>query len=253
MREKLLVLAKATPEISQKYEHLICVAGITDKGEWRRVYPIPWSIFWGSSPLNFKKKMWIEYELESEKPSDHRPESRKIKPATIKPLGEASFNEIEALLFPRITSIEELEAETPKNASIGVVKPTILDFAPTTNQHYEALVTKSAQTTLTGQKAIQLDIPKYKYRYIFKDDQDGRVHECLCEDWEVGELYSNCEDYRKAGKYRDENEVHQKVREKMLKKVTENGPVYFIMGSHYRFNTYMIVGVVYPRKADTRR
>ncbi|MDE1768833.1 MAG: hypothetical protein KGH67_04430 [Candidatus Micrarchaeota archaeon] len=49
MKEKLLVLAKAAPEISSKYEHLVCVAGITESGEWRRIYPIPWKIFWESS------------------------------------------------------------------------------------------------------------------------------------------------------------------------------------------------------------
>jgi len=41
-----------------------------------------------------------------------------------------------------------------------------------------------------------------------------------------------------------------KVREKMLDGITKNGHVYFIAGSHYRFSTFMIVGIVYPRKAD---
>jgi len=89
MIERLLVLAKAAPEVSSKYEHLICVAGITDKGEWRRIYPIPWKIFWSMSGQNFKKKSWIQYELESDKPSDFRPESRKIKFETIRVLKEA--------------------------------------------------------------------------------------------------------------------------------------------------------------------
>ena len=55
MRERLLILAKAAPETSKKYESLVCVAGITDSGEWRRVYPLPWKMFWESSGRNFKK------------------------------------------------------------------------------------------------------------------------------------------------------------------------------------------------------
>ena len=102
------MLAKACPEISQKYESLICVAGITDKGEWRRIYPIPWKTFWGTSPKYFSKKQWIEYELVSEKPSDHRPESRKIKPNTIKPLEREEYGKIETMLAERITTIEKL-------------------------------------------------------------------------------------------------------------------------------------------------
>ncbi len=253
MKERLLVLAKATPEISSKYEHLVCVAGITEKGEWRRIYPIPWKVFWKSSGKNFKKKSWIEYELESEEPSDHRPESRKIKFDTIKPLGGARFSEIEQLLKKRKSCIEDLEKKGSRVQSLGVVEPTeILDFAPTGNPHYEKLVTKSAQKDLFGKPVVKLDIPEYKYRYIFKDDQEGRTHELLCEDWEVGELYRKCKQYLEIGKYKDQKEVHQKVREKMLQGITKNGRVYFVVGSHYRFPTYMIVGVIYPKKSDLK-
>ncbi len=42
MKERLLVLAKATPVISKKYEHLACTGGITEDGMRRRPYPVPW-------------------------------------------------------------------------------------------------------------------------------------------------------------------------------------------------------------------
>ena len=155
------------------------------------------------------------------------------------------------MLKTKLTSIEELEAQGPKVQSLGVVEPhEIFDFAPTTNPHYQELVTRSAQTDLFGQKVIKLDIPAYKFRYIFKDDKDGRSHELLCEDWEVGELYRRCEVYRRLGKYKDENEVQQKVSEKMLAQIAKKKPVYFVVGSHFRFPTFMIVGVIYPRKTD---
>ncbi len=251
MKERLLVLAKAAPEVSSKYESLICIAGITDKGEWRRIYPIPWKAFWRSSNQNFRKKTWIEYELQNDKPSDHRPESRKIRFETIKPCEEATFGEIEKLLRDKLTTIEKLEEKGTKTQSLGVIEPTeLLDFGPTTNQHYEALVTKTKQTTLTGEKAVKLDIPKFKYRYLFKDDIEGRVHENLCEDWEVAELYRKCEQMRSEGKYKDENEVHQKIKDKMFGSIMKNKHIYFIVGSHFRFPTYMIVGIIYPKKTD---
>jgi len=251
VKERLLVLAKAAPEASKKYEELVCVAGITEQGEWRRIYPIPWSVFWKTSEKNFKKKTWIEYELESNKPSDHRPESRKIKFDSITPLGEARFSEVNQLLLDRMTCIEELEKKGPRVQSIGTVMPTeIIDFKPVDNKHYQELVTNKAQQDLFGKPALGLEIPKHKYQYVFKDDSTGRTHECLCEDWEVAELYRKCEQYRQQGKYKDENEVHEKVRNKMLHEINKYGHVHFIVGSHYRFPTYMIVGVVYPRKQD---
>lgn len=253
MKESLLVLAKAMPEVSQKYEQLVCVAGITDKGEWRRIYPIPWKCFWKVSDKNFKKKQWIEYELESDSPSDHRPESRKIKFDTIKPLHRASFSEIESLLKGKLTTIENLEAAGTKAVSLGVVQPMkLIGFSPMENAHYNKLVTKGQQRDIFGDKVIRLDIPAYKYSYKFMDDSNGREHENLCEDWEVGELYRHCKMSLDAGKYKDEAEMHQKVRDKMLNGITSKGRFYFIVGSHYRFPTYMIVGVVYPTKEDIK-
>lgn len=238
------------PEISQKYQELVCVAGITDDGQWRRIYPIPWKAFWKNSETKFKKKTWIEYELASDKPSDHRPESRKIKFESIKPGGEAAFADIESLLQKRLTTVEALEEAGTKKQSLGVVKPSILDFKPMTNKQYEKAFLKKPQRTLEGAPAIRLDIPEYKYQYVFKDDVDGRTHECLCEDWELGALYRNCKKRMEEGKYRDETQVHEKIREKMLDGITKFGPVYFIMGSHSRFPTYMVVGVMYPKKSD---
>jgi hypothetical protein len=251
MKERLLVLAKAAPESSSKYQELVCVAGITESGEWRRIYPLPWELFWKTSGVNFKKKSWIEYELQENKPSDHRPESRKIKFNTLKPGEEANFKDIERLLKERVTCIEELEKLGPKTRSLGVVEPReILDFVQTDNPHYEKLVKRGSQENLFGEKAVKLEIPKYKYRYRFKDDIGGIVHETLCEDWEAVELYRHCEQYRKIGKYKDEAEVDQKVKQKMLHDITKNGRVYFVVGSHYRFPSYMVVGVIYPKKDD---
>lgn len=251
MKEKLLVLAKAAPEASKKYQEIVCVAGITDKGEWRRIYPIPWDISWKNNASRFRKKTWIEYEVESDKPSDHRTESRKIKFETIKPLHEASFREIENILRPRLQTIEEIETKGIRMQSLGVIEPKeIVDFLPSNNPHYIKLTTMGRQKDLLGQPAMKLKPPRFKYSYKFKDDKDGRIHELLCEDWEAAELYRNCEKRRLEGKYPDEKTVHEKVRTKMLKQIIKNDHTYFIIGSHYRFPTYMLVGVIYPKKGD---
>lgn len=251
MKERLLVLAKAAPEASKKYEELVCVAGITDKGEWRRIYPIPWEVFWRSSASRFRKKWWIEYELEDETPRDQRPESRKVKFGIIKPLREASFKEIEELLKPRLQCIKDIAAKGTKVQSLGVVEPKeVLDFVPLDNPHYVELVTMGQQKDLFGESAMKLEPPKFKYRYKFRDDLAGKVHELLCEDWEAVELYRHCEDYRKAGKYPDEKTVHEKVKDKFLNSIFKNKHVYFIVGSHFRFPTFMVVGVIYPKKSD---
>lgn len=253
MKERLLVLAKAAPEASKKYAELVCVAGITDKGEWRRIYPIPWEIFWRGSVSKFSKKQWIEYELESDKPSDHRPESRKVKFETIKPLEKAGYAEIGSLLLPKLQTIEEIEEKGARAQSLGIVQPKkVLDFLASDNAHYLELVGMGKQRDLLGQPAMRLDPPKFKYSYKFMDDENGRTHENLCEDWEVSELYRKLEKMRQEGKYPDEKIVHEKMQEQFLGRIFKNGHVYFVVGSHYRFPTFMIVGVLYPRKGELR-
>jgi len=118
MKEKMLMLARACPVISKKYEHLVCIAGITEAGEWRRIYPVQWKTFWGKDAFKYKKKMWIEYELEDDKPSDHRSESRKVKPGTIKPLYEEKYSEIKKILDSKLTSIEKLNKINHKETQI---------------------------------------------------------------------------------------------------------------------------------------
>lgn len=41
-RERILVTVKAYPNPSKKYIETVCVAGVTESGQWIRLYPIPY-------------------------------------------------------------------------------------------------------------------------------------------------------------------------------------------------------------------
>ena len=98
-------------------------------------------------------------------------------------------------------------------------------------------------------ESVRLEVPDKKFGYYFQCF-DGKKHRILCEDWELGELYRKCENYRKEGKYKDENEVFEKVKQKMLGELPSKRNLYFVVGTHFRFPTFMIVGLVYPKKSD---
>lgn len=252
MKERLLVLAKASPIVSRSYEHLVCVAGITDKGEWRRVYPIPWKVFWKTKGSPFKKKSWIEYELAGEDPSDHRQESRKIIPETIRFIEDVPFSEIKANLDERVTSLEELTSINHKEVSLGVIKPRILDFMWGKASHYEEMLEKQKQQTLDKTSAVKIEIPEREFRYAFKCSEScDTEHNMLCEDWEVSELFRNCKANMGKPGYENMEAVCQKVKEKMLDWMKTRKELYFVVGTHYLFGTYMIIGLVYPKQSDT--
>jgi len=251
MKEKLLVLAKACPIVSRSYEHLVCVAGITDKGEWRRVYPVPWTVFWKSGGSPFKKKSGIEYELLSEEPSDHRPESRKVIPETMKLGKEAPFSDIKKILDEKLTSMEYLNNKDHKEVSLGVVKPELLDFTWDKASHYEEMLEKQKQQTLDKTSAVKIDIPEREFRYRFKCSPGcTTVHNMLCEDWEVSELFRNCKKRIGQPGYEDLDAICQKVKEKMFDWMKSRRDLYFVVGTQYLYGTYMIIGLVYPKQSD---
>jgi len=251
MKERMLVLAKATPTLSKKYQELVCIAGITDKGEWRRIYPVRWECFWQRSDKKFSKKQWIEYETEVDRPSDHRKESRKVREITIKPLNEARFSEIKDLIKNRITTLEKLQEVGVREESLGVIKPLILDFVEEKSDLHEKAEGMKPQKTLFGKEAVRLDVPEKQYSYIFYCSDTCRTkHKLLCEDWELTELYRNCKQYRDVGVYKDDNELFLKIKQRMLEDMLKKNELYFVVGSHYRFPSFMIVGVLYPKKGD---
>jgi len=249
MKERMLVLAKAAPIVSSKYEHLICVAGITENGEWRRIYPIPFKLF--LTGHGFKKKSWIEYELENPEPSNHRPESRKIIPESVKQLEEEDYGKIHELLQSRVTSLEELQSKSHREVSLGVIKPKIMDFYAGENKHLAKMIKKCGQRNIFGKSVVRIDTTEKEFSYVFECcDNCNKKHDILVEDWEVAELYRNCKKYWKMGKYPSESVVIMKVREKMFEWMKNRKEVFFIVGTHFKFNTYIIIGIVYPRKND---
>jgi len=249
MKERLLDLAKAAPIVSKKYEHLICVAGITDNGEWKRIYPVPFELFWEQK--GFKKKTWIEYELQENSPSDHRKESRKITPNSVKNLPEEKYSKIHEIIEKKLTTLEDLNSKGHREVSLGVIKPKIIDFCSNKNKHKNKLQEKTKQTTLTKKSAVKIDVPDKTFSYIFNcSDSCPKQHTILCEDWEVAELYRKCKKYQEIGKYPDEKTVLEKVKNKMPDEMLKKQELYFVVGTHFRFDTYIIIGVIYPRKND---
>ena len=70
-KKKVTVVTKAYPEPSSKYGQVACTAGITEEGEWIRLYPIDLTHFIGANKIS--KFDIIEVEV---KP-DHDKLSRK--------------------------------------------------------------------------------------------------------------------------------------------------------------------------------
>ena len=62
MTEKILITVKTYPTLSKKYAELVCTAGITESGEWRRLYPVRFRQLYDEQ--KYSKYQWVEAKIE---------------------------------------------------------------------------------------------------------------------------------------------------------------------------------------------
>ena len=210
MRKKILIIVKTYPTLSEKYNELVCTAGILEDGSWIRIYPLPFRKL--DYDQRYKKYQWVEVDIEKNS-SDSRPESHKVlNVETIQMLEtvdtKGDWKKRKDILFKNTKihhNLTELITLAHDNSlSLAIFKPEkILDFV------VEAADTTSHQkkSDLLKEKAAQLNLFQteeelrkefaavnplpYKFSYKFQD-QNGRKATLMIEDWEIGQLYWSC-------------------------------------------------------------
>ncbi|OIO27048.1 hypothetical protein AUJ14_00505 [Candidatus Micrarchaeota archaeon CG1_02_55_22] len=238
MKETVTVLARTIPEESHKYGWRVCVGGITEANEWRRLYTFP------LSKISFRKRDKIEVECERN-PQDSRPESRKV--SSTKTVGTAEDEEVAARLTPLVTSIARLEAN---GLTLGVVKPELLDIRIKVNStklmDEQTYLNALSENGMAAREKVKLPV---EVSYVFRCSSDGsckcakKPHDITVIDWEVNELA------RHVIKNTPEKDVAAKMRYKLLDWL-KTRDVYFVMGTHFQYGTWLIGGFFYPPKPD---
>ncbi len=234
----MLVLCQAYPVISSKYELLICMAGITDEGELRRIYPVPFNN-WQRAPIS--KRRWIEYEMKDDRSSDGRKESRKIVPSTLSVGDKASDETVRGMMRDNLSTIERLKEDRD---SLGIIRPVVhdLDFEwKEARQKRSELI--SRQCTLEGGRLGFYFPPELiKYRFSCSGSDECLGHHIMCEDWEAILLY------RKMCARAPTLEIaHEKVRSRLFDWMMKERDLHFMMGTDARYGKWLIISLLYPR------
>ncbi len=167
-KEQIYVIAITYPHFSSKYRRFMtCLAGLTEKQEWRRIYPVPmkWVVESG-----IQKGDKVEYRIQSDY-REHRFESRKIFMETLKLIGR--HKSIRDMEF----KTNSLTYATEQGMSIAVIDPAILSISM--NKREIPKNTRSKRDFFSA--ALPLFYPKYR----FADRNDMlKTHNCSCEDME---------------------------------------------------------------------
>lgn len=238
-KEEIAVLVRSTPEKSKKdgNGHPVGVTGINKEGELLRLYPL--GLRYGEWLVDFRKNDLLEVTV-TKPEHDIRWESRKVL-SYVNLQSPLKEREIKELVLPLVKSVERLNTE---GASLGVIKPEILDIEIKVNsietcdrQQYFNLMGDFLEKGERARMPVEV-------RYIFRceGEEACRGHKIILLDWEFNETIRNI--------IRDEQEpagVERKIREHFFNLMQEK-ELYFIMGTHFTYGTWMITGIFCPEK-----
>ncbi|MDR1924379.1 MAG: hypothetical protein LBQ66_08390 [Planctomycetaceae bacterium] len=258
---EVFITVKTYPTLSKKYDELVCTAGITDEGNWIRIYPVPFR------KLDFDNK-YVKYQWLSipliRNVEDFRPESYRIE----------NFNAItqkekikdwdmrrQIILgkTPIYTNMNTLiEKAKNKELSLATFKPQkITDFiVEATERNWpkdklELLKAKSQQLSffqtideIKREFSVVNKVP-YKFSYQFTDDT-GKTRTLMIEGWEIGMLYWNC---LKATN-NDEKSAIEKIRQKYFGEFLEKD-IFLFLGTTKAWHNvapdpFVIIGIFVP-------
>jgi len=243
-KEKIAVLVRATPEKSKRNGegHAVGVTGINKDGELLRLYPLRFR--YGEGLVDFRRNDLLEVTV-TRPENDPRLESRKVLDYVN--LGQpAKDREIKELILPLVTSLEKLNIE---GASLGVVKPELLDIeikvksleAFDRQQYFDMM----GDFLEKGEKAgLPVEI---KYTFRCEEEDACRGHKIVLLDWELNETVRNI-----IRKEKEPLAVKRRIREQLFEHLREK-ELYFIMGTHFIYGTWLITGISCPEKESANQ
>ena len=245
--KRITVITKAYPEESSRHGTVACTAGITNDGEWIRLYPVDMRYFVGANKISKFDVIEVECAKDNDKLS--RKESHKIRPDSLQIVDRSltspkvDWTRRNKLLFPLMSdSVESLEHQyTADKTSLGMVKPNVIDFLKTDALKIYEQDRWAFTVNLKGEKVpVVTKIPHlFKYRFT----SGNREHTMQCEDWELLESYRSW-----GATYENPEILWEKLKYRYFAWMQQKRDLYFIMGTHSQYPTWFIIGIYYPPK-----
>ncbi|MDS4014210.1 MAG: hypothetical protein RKP46_07605 [Candidatus Accumulibacter sp.] len=257
--ERILILAKTYPSPSAQYVETSCVAGITEDGLMRRLFPVPFRMI--EEGRQFKKWQWIHVRVEKAT-RDHRPESHKLYIDTItcgdvidtKKGWASRWMWLDRI--PTFSSVDALLASGRQGngLSIALLRPKRLlglEISKARNPDWteeekEKLMREQMQGDLFSEAEAKRQVKELRkvpfgfyYRYVCDTPEGEKEHKHKIVDWEAGALFWNC---RRSHGEAWETPFRAKLEEQLGGK-----DLMFLMGNQHRFqDQWLIISLVYP-------
>lgn len=252
-KKRVLITVRTYPTPARKGVETSCTAGITDDGQWIRLYPIPYRSL--DEDRQFAKYQWIEAEVTKAK-SDTRAESFTPNVATINIGASIStadewrgrWQVVRPLIRPSLCGIKA-QCDQTGSPTLGLFKPAKIKrllIEPSEEPEWTTEQLAKLNQTLDlfqARPATRLEKLPFDFRYEFScADAACSGHSLICTDWEMGQSYRS---WRRQ--YGDgwEKAFRQRYETEMIGKYD----THFFVGNHHLFpSSWMVVGLFYPPK-----
>ena len=248
--KRALIVVRTYPIPSRSGVEVSCTAAITDKGEWLRLFPVPWRLL--DSDKQFRKYQWIDVRVT--KASDTRPESFKLSPDGIKVITEPlttahhwkSRKEAVLPLCAHCLCCLVKQRNANGHPTLGIFRPKSITRLIIKGQ--DPNWTPNQQNALR-QGHLFLEAPEqelekvpFSFQYEFRCDDDScKGHTIICTDWEMGEAY------RKWRVTYGEDGWEEKFRQRFETEMIQKNETYFYVGTiHGHQHVWIIIGLFYP-------
>ena len=247
--KRILITVKTYPSPARKTVEASCTGGITEDGEWIRLFPVPFRRL--DTDKRFKRYQWIEAPV-TKANNDSRVESyhpdldamRMItEPLATTRNWQLRKDIVYPLMSETLCGLQELR-DRGKQPTLGIFKPRIkrLVIEPDSDRWTPEQVAKLSQLTLFDQQPLSpLEKIPFKFRYDFDClAPNCQGHRMICVDWEMAQSYRSW--LKLYG-----SDWEAKFRQKYEADMINHFDTHFYVGTLAMFpSEWIIVGLFYP-------
>jgi hypothetical protein len=253
--KRVLITVKTYPSPSLSFKESVCVAGISEDGEWIRLYPIKFRDL--PYEKRFKKYDVIQVNIYKDR-HDIRPESHRPDPDSIHILGNISTKDgwatrkewVLRSASPSMCGIQTMQERNEK--TLGIFKPMRISDFIIEDDEIEWPVRKlralQQLELFEKQKTVLEKVPyTFKYSYLCNDPEcPGHIQSIY--DWEVYALYRNL--HKQYGD--DFDKIKVQMRKQFLDYICgDRKDTHFFVGTmHWHPNNFIILGIFWPPKCS---
>lgn len=234
-----------------------CTAAITDRGEWLRLFPVPWRLL--SQQQRFRRYEWVRVAVRKSA-EDTRRESYRLRPDGIEILSEPLTRDgdwkarrmvVEPMMAHCLCCLSRLR-DSQQHPTLGIFKPASIDrlrIVPADPPDWTV-----AELTLLRQQNLFVEAPKkelekipFKFYYSFQCAEPSCPgHTMMCTDWEMSESY------RKWRTKYGEGGWQEKFRLRYETEMINKLDTHFFVGTVAAHpNRWIIIGLFYPPRQSS--